>query len=100
MPERVHCDVCRRAVVKHASFVVRMDVYADPSVPALSTEELEKTDFDETLDKLLAEMKDMTADDLQDGVHRRFEYRLCPMCHRRFLANPLGMPRDVREGKN
>ena len=67
---------------------------------ALGTEELEETDFGETLDKLLEEMKGLTADDLQDGVHRRFEYRLCPACHRRFLANPLGKPRDMRAGKN
>ena len=100
MSERVNCDVCRRAVPKHVSFVVRMDVYADPSVPALSTEELAETDFDETFQKLLAEMKDMTADDLQDGVHRRFEFRLCPICQKKFLANPLGMPRATRDGQN
>jgi hypothetical protein len=100
MPERVTCDLCDRAVPKHASYLVRMDVIADPSMPALSTEELEEADFGETLDKLLEEMKGLTADDLQDGVHRRFEYRLCPACHRRFLANPLGKPRDVRAGKN
>jgi hypothetical protein len=69
-------------------------------MPALNTEELEEADFGETLDKLLEEMKGLTADDLQDGVHRRFEYRLCPACHRRFLANPLGKPRDMRAGKN
>ena len=64
-------------------------------------EQLAAADFDATLDELLDEMKGMTADDLQDGVHRRFEYRLCPACHRRFLANPLGKPRgDVRAGKN
>jgi hypothetical protein len=100
MAERVTCDVCGRAVPKHLSFVVRMDVYADPSVPEMSTEELEETDFDETFNKLLAEMKHMSADDLQDGVHRRFEFRLCPTCQRRFLANPLGMPRATRDGNN
>lgn len=84
----------------HSSFVVRIDVFADPSVPPVTAEELAKADFDETLDKLMAEMKDMTADDLQDGVHRRFEFRLCAACQRRFLANPLGKPRDLRAGKN
>ena len=101
MPERVTCDLCDRQLPTHASYVVRMDIFADPSMPAMSTEELEEADFDETLDKLLDEMKDMSADDLQDGVHRRFEYRLCPACHRRFLANPLGKPRvDARAGQN
>ena len=100
MSDRVTCDLCDRQLLKHASYVVRMDVYADPSMPPLSTEDLEETNFDETLDKLMDEMKGMTPDDLQDGVHRRFEYRLCPACHRRFLANPLGKPRDVQAGTN
>jgi hypothetical protein len=100
MPDRAMCDLCDRLIQKHASYVVRMDIFADPSVPPLSTEELEESDFDETLDKLLADMKHMTVEELQDGVHRRFEYRLCPACHRQFLANPLGKPREVRAGKN
>ena len=100
MSDRVTCDLCDRALPKHLRYVVRMDVFADPTIPPLSTAELEETDFDETLDKLMKEMKDMTADDLQDGVHRRFEFRLCPSCHGKFLANPMGKPRDVRTGKN
>jgi hypothetical protein len=101
MSDRVTCDLCERQIPTHASYVVRMDVFADPAMPEMTTEELEEADFDETLDNLLDEMKGMTADDLQDGVHRRFEYRLCPACHRRFLANPLGKPRgDLRAGKN
>lgn len=100
MSDRVTCDLCDRQLVKHASFVVRIDVFADPSMPPLSTAELGETDFDATLDQLIDEMKGMTTDDLQDGVHRRFEFRLCPGCHRRFLANPMGKPRDVQTGTN
>ena len=100
MADRVTCDLCDRRLPKHASYVVRIDVYADPTTPNLSTEDLEETNFDETLDKLMDEMKGMTAEDLQDTVHRRFDYRLCPACHRRFLANPLGKPREVRTGTN
>ena len=77
-----------------------MDVFADPATPPLNTEELEDAGFDATLDSLLDEMKHMTADELQDGIHRRFEYRLCGFCHRRFLANPLGKPRQTRAGEN
>jgi hypothetical protein len=100
MSQRVNCELCDRALPKHASYVVRMDIFADPSVPPLDTADLEETNFDETLDKLMDEMKSMTADDLQDGVHRRFEFRLCPACHRRFLANPMGKPRIVRNAHN
>jgi hypothetical protein len=100
MSDRVTCNLCDRSLPRHMSYVVRMDIFADPTIPPLSTEELEETDFDETLDKLLDEMKGMTADDLQDGVHRQFEFRLCPACHRRFLANPMGKPRNLRAGEN
>jgi hypothetical protein len=67
----------------------------------MSTEELESTDFDQKFSDLLEHMKHLSADDLQDDVHRRFEFRLCRPCQRKFLANPLGMPRGRRvEGDN
>jgi hypothetical protein len=101
MADRVICDLCDRQLPTHMSYIVRIDVYADPSIPPVSTEELAEMDVDETFNKLVDQMKGMTADDLQDGVHRRFEHRLCPACHRRFLANPLGKPRgDMRAGEN
>lgn len=96
----VVCEICGRDVEVHESYVVRIDVFADPSVPPLSSEELAGMDFDETLNDLLEQMKHLSADDLQDDVHRRFEYRLCRPCHRRFLANPLGKPRRTSTGEN
>ena len=33
-------------------------------------------------DVVLRSGEALSADDLQDAVHRRFEYRLCPACHR------------------
>jgi len=100
MPERVECELCGREVEVHESYVVRIDVFADPTVPPLSTEELAAIDFDQTAADLMEQMKHLTADDLQDDVHRRFEYRICRPCQRRFLANPLGKPREVRAGRN
>ena len=83
-----------------ASYVVKIDVYADPSVPPVSTEELAQTDFDDTFAKLIEEMKHLTADDLQDDVHRSFAYRICRPCQRKLLVNPLGKPRKTRDGSN
>ena len=95
------CELCGAVVAPHAHYVVRIDVYADPSVPAMTTEELEELDFDQSFAKLLEQMKHLSADDLQDQVHRRFEFRLCPPCQGRFLANPLGKPRAApRPGEN
>ena len=103
MPGHVLCELCERAVDVHASYIVRIDVFAEPSVAPLDTEAVFAAcggDFDKTMEALLEEMKHLTADDLQDTVHRRFEYRLCPACQRRFLANPLGRPRSVRVAEN
>ena len=100
MAGSVVCDLCGREIDLHESYVVQIDVFAEPSIKALSGEELAAIDFDQTDSELLDQMKHMTADDLQDDVHRRFEYRLCRPCQRRFLANPLGKPRDMRTGQN
>ena len=100
MPPPVTCDLCGATLPVHASYVVRIDVFADPSVPPTSVEQLAGADFDQQVSDLLEQMKGMSADDLQDDVHRRFEYRICRPCQRRFLANPLGVPREVRVGRN
>lgn len=70
-----------------------MDLFADPSMPQISGEDLAEMDFDETFRKLIEQMKDMTSEELSDQVHRRMEFKLCPQCQREFLSNPLGKPR-------
>lgn len=100
MTQQVRCALCDRALPVHASYVVRIDVFADPTLPPMSSDDLSTFDFEKALDQIAKEAAGMTADDLQDSVHRRFEYRLCARCQRRFLANPLGMPRNVRAGEN
>lgn len=95
MPESVQCDLCEMLIPPHAHFVLRMDLFADPSMPQISGEELAEMDFDETFRKLIEQMKDMTSQELSDLVHRRMEFRLCPQCQREFLSNPLGKPRKT-----
>ena len=100
MAEDSRCDLCGRTVLAGSGYIVRIDVFADPELPAMSAEQIAHADFNGTLAGLLAQMKQMSADELQDGVHRRFEYRLCPSCHHGYLANPLGLPRIIHLGKN
>lgn len=100
MSDPVQCELCECMLSVHESYVVRIEVFADPSLPPMTAEEVAAADFEQTLSGLLDEMQHMSADELQDGVHRRFEYRLCPRCHRRYLINPLGKPRNLRASKN
>lgn len=100
MAERVICDLCGCRVPPHSHYIVRIDVYADPTVPPIDTDELEEKDFDRTFADLMEQMKHLSAEELQDQVHRRFEYKLCRPCQAKFLANPLGQPRERSPGSN
>lgn len=98
---RVICDLCNRPLPPHGHYIVRIDVYADPEMPAVTSEEMEEADYHAAMKELMEQMKGMSADELQDQVHRRFEFRLCRACQMRFLANPLGKPRGpVKSGTN
>lgn len=96
----ITCAICGRPVVMGTGYRVRMDVVADSDMPATAGDEIESGDLNAAIAAAIEEAKAMSAEDLQDGVHRRFEFRLCPGCHRRFLANPLGLPRQIVVGKN
>jgi len=94
------CELCGRKIDAHNHYIVRIDVFADPSMPPTSSAELDAVDFDAVVDDLLEQMKDMTTEELADQVHRRFEVKICPACQPEFLANPLGKPRRARVGDN
>ena len=74
--ERVACELCGREVDVHESYVVRIDVFADPSVPQTTGEELAGADFDQQVADLLEQrgqrvhMQDQLADpvDLYAGA--------------------------------
>lgn len=100
MGSESNCELCGRAIPPHQHYVVRIDVFADPSLPQLSSEEVAKLNFDQELRKLVKEMKHMSEEELQDQVHRRFEFKICRACQVKFLANPLGKPRAKSAGEN
>lgn len=83
------CDMCHRMVELHTSYLVKIEVLAEPSVPEVTAEEFASIDYRDEIRKLLASMKDASPRELQDGVYRRFQFRLCPGCQRRYLENPL-----------
>jgi hypothetical protein len=99
MPRR-RCDMCDDVLLPHGFYIVRMDVFAEPSMPSVSGDELDEMDLEHTIDRLIEQMKHMSPDELQDQVHRRFEYCICMRCQKKLLANPLGKPRDARNGEN
>jgi hypothetical protein len=81
--------MCHRLIEPYAHYVVKIEVVANPEIPPVTAEYLEETDYREKIRQLLESMKDASPRELQDGVYRRFEFRLCPRCQRRYLENPL-----------
>ena len=97
---RVLCDLCDRVIPPHGHYIVKMEVFADPEMPAVTSEELAEADYQAAMQELMEQMKGMSADELQDQVHRAFQFKLCRACQMRFLVNPLGKPRQFRTGQN
>jgi hypothetical protein len=100
MPDPTRCHLCDAPIAPGEHYVVRVDVFADPSMPEMTGAQLASTDFDAEMQRLIEQMKHATADELMDDVHRRFEYRVCRACQKQVLANPLGFPRRTRVGIN
>lgn len=98
MQKSYRCAACGRSVLKTESYIVRMEVLADPGTPAIDTHN--EPDASATIADLLEQISQMTAEELQDQVYRKLEYRLCGHCHALFLANPLGLPRRRVHGRN
>ena len=97
---RLICDLCGVRIPPHAHYIVKIEIFADPTMPPITSEEIEELDLDQKMKDLLEEMKNLSADDLQDQVHREFQFRLCRPCQIRFIANPLGLPRQRKQTSN
>ena len=95
------CAVCARPLESGRFYVVRVDVFADPTPePIDTTAGPGEAGYVESVDDLLAQMQHLAADELQDQVARRFEYHVCPTCQRLVLKNPLGLPRRHKASEN
>ena len=96
----MHCELCGKPIPPHMHYIVRIDVFYNPEIPEITQEQLDKMDHDEEFRKIFEQMKHLTPEEAQAQVHRRFEYNICPACQPRFLANPLGKPRQREVGEN
>jgi ribosomal protein L40E len=90
MPGRFICDRCGDTIPPHAHYVVKIQVYADPSLPAVTTDDLEETDYDARVSDLLKEMEHLSEEELENAVHWQREFKVCRPCQLRLLRDPLG----------
>lgn len=85
------CDRCGRRIPPHAHYIVKIEVFADPTMPNFTAEDVLWSDLDAEMADLLKLMRSMSAEELQDQVHRQFQFRLCRPCQMKYLRNPLGI---------
>lgn len=84
--------MCHRLIPPHSGYVVRIEVFAEPSLPATTREAIESTDHRAEIKRLIAQMSDRSAAELQDDVYRRMAFTICAVCQQRYLENPLPPP--------
>jgi hypothetical protein len=90
MTGRFICDRCGNTIAPHAHYIVKMQVYADPSLPAVSADDLEETDYQTKVAELLKQMENMSADQLEDAVYWQREFKICRPCQLELIRDPLG----------
>jgi hypothetical protein len=90
---RFSCDLCGKDLLlgSDARYVVKMEVYAAHD-PAEVTEDDLDADHLEEIGQLLSEE---CPDAEPSPAFKKLRYDLCPSCHKRFLADPLG--REVQK---
>lgn len=89
MPGRFICDRCGNTIAPHAHYIVKMQVYADPSLPPVSSDDIEETDYPSRMADLLKQMETMSAEQLQDAVYWQREFKICRSCQLHLIADPL-----------
>ena len=70
-------------------YVVKIEAFADPTPPTLDEHEpLEAISTE--IDELLAQMGDLSQQELMDQVYRRLVILLCSPCYQKWIENPAG----------
>ena len=84
------CDKCGQPIEEGAlRYVARIQVYAAYDPLNITFEDLER-DHTEEIRKIAEQCRDMTEEDLMRDVYVDFVFDLCPVCQKRFIADPLG----------
>jgi hypothetical protein len=85
------CDICGKDLTPGVTtrFVVKMDVFA-ATEPTELTEDDTDADPVEEMARLLTEQEE-NDDELEPApVCKKMQFDLCLLCHRKFIADPLG----------
>ena len=89
------CHRCGRRLAPGRGnfYIVRIEAFADPTPPDIPMDSL-PSDPGEEIDRLIAEMTDMTEQELMDQVHRRLTIHLCGACYADWIEDPAARHDD------
>ena len=91
MPDDTICAMCHALVTPGAAYVVRIEVFAEPTVE-IDRREASPEDLRAEIEAIIVQLAGRSAAEAQDEVHRRLAFTICPACQRRYLENPLPPP--------
>jgi hypothetical protein len=85
------CDRCVRELTPGQGdfYVVKIEAIADPTPPVFQDRDLER-DLRGEINKLVAELEDLSERESMDQVCRRVTIFLCGDCYRKWIENPAG----------
>jgi len=88
---RLACRGCGRELHPGSGdlYLVSIVAVADPSPPVFTEDDLAR-DLEHEIQRLLAQMKDLNAQQAQDQVYRRLVFHLCESCYSDWIMDPTG----------
>jgi hypothetical protein len=84
------CDLCGQELLQTNTvrYEVKIEVRAAYDPLNVTDEDLEQ-DFRAEFGNVLRQLDGLSTEDAQSQVYRLFEFDLCPVCQRGYVANPL-----------
>ena len=93
------CDRCKRELdsTEDLRYVVKLEVFAAVDLPESNDVEEDRDHLLE-IHELLEHLDASGIESSGNDLYRKHSYDLCPTCHRKFIANPLGHELAVQFG--
>ena len=93
------CDRCKRELdpTEDLRYVVKLEVFAAVDLPESNDVEEDRDHLLE-IHELLEHLDASGIESSGDDLYHKHSYDLCPTCHRKFIANPLGHELAIQFG--
>ena len=100
MSDGLVCDGCGEPLLLDSDvrYVLEIKGYAAYDPLEITFGELERTDWEAEMARLVDAMKGRDPADLEAEVHREFRFDLCPKCWKRYQRDPLAGLRPPPSG--